>query len=72
MVFAICVSSFTAFGESLIVPRLSDDAKLLSESEADSLLEKLDEISKRQKVDVVIATVDTTEELSIEESADLL
>lgn len=71
MVIAICVSTFTVFGESLIAPRLSDGAKLLSDSEAGSLLEKLDEISKRQKVDVVIATVNGTEDLTIEEFADL-
>lgn len=71
MVIAICVSSFTVFGENLIAPRLSDGAKLLSDSEAGSLLEKLDEISERQKVDVAVATVKGTEDLTIEEFADL-
>lgn len=71
MVLAVCVSSFTVFGDVIVAPRLSDGANLLSESEASSLLEKLNEISDRQKVDVVVATVDTTEELSIEECADL-
>lgn len=41
------------------VPRLVDDADLLSDSEEASLLARLDEISSRQQFDVVIVTVDS-------------
>lgn len=39
--------------------RLVDDADLLSESEESSLLDLLNEISKRQQVDIVVVTVDS-------------
>lgn len=39
------------------IPRLTDDGDLLSSGEERELLEKLDEISLRQKFDVVIVTV---------------
>lgn len=41
------------------LPRLVDDADLLTNSEESELLELLDEISERQKVDVVVVTVDS-------------
>lgn len=40
-----------------VSPRLVDNADLLSASEEKSLLSKLDEISERQNIDVVIVTV---------------
>ena len=43
------------------LPRLVDDADLLTNSEESELLDLLDEISERQKVDVVVVTVDSLE-----------
>lgn len=40
-------------------PRLADFADILSESEENTLISKLDEISNRQQVDVAVLTVDT-------------
>lgn len=47
--------SRVAEGEQL--PRLTDDVGLLTQEEAAELLAKLDEISERQKFDVVVAVV---------------
>ncbi len=44
-----------------LLPRLVDNADLLSESEEIDLLAKLDEISERQRVDVAVATVNSLE-----------
>lgn len=41
--------------------RLLDAADLLTDSEEEALMEKLDEISERQQVDIVIVTVDSLE-----------
>lgn len=43
------------------LPRLVDNADILDDSEENSLLKKLDEISERQKFDVVVVTVDSLE-----------
>lgn len=50
--------------------RLMDMASLLSDEDVDSLTAKLDELSLRQKMDVVIATTDTLEGKSVVEYAD--
>lgn len=50
----IAIPSFAAEKSS----RLNDAANLLSESEKTDLLEKLDEISERQQLDVTVVTVD--------------
>ena len=50
--------------------RLMDMASLLSDADVDSLTAKLDELSLRQKMDVVIATTDTLEGKSVVEYAD--
>lgn len=50
--------------------RIADGAGLLSESEAAELSEKLDEISERQKLDVVIVTVDSLEGADVVAYAD--
>ena len=47
-------------GESRF-PRLVDGADLLTEREEGELLAKLDEISERQQLDVVVVTTDSTE-----------
>lgn len=44
------------------LPRLVDAAGLLTEEQVEKLTEKLDEISKRQNLDVIITTVDSLEE----------
>ena len=50
--------------------RLMDMASLLSDEDVNSLTAKLDELSLRQKMDVVIATTDTLEGKSVVEYAD--
>ena len=61
-VFPVC-----AAGDIL---RLADMADLLSDSEETDLMEKLDEVSERQEVDIVVVTVDSLEGESIMEYAD--
>lgn len=51
-------------------PRLVDDAALLSESEQSSLLARLDEISERQQLDVVVVTNNSLDERTVEQYAD--
>ena len=50
--------------------RLTDAAGLLSEEEAQNILTKLDEVSERQKFDIVILTVDSLEGATATEYAD--
>ena len=50
--------------------RLLDMASLLSDEDVNSLTARLDELSLRQKMDVVIATTNTLEGKSVAESAD--
>ena len=50
--------------------RLMDMASLLSDADVDSLTAKLDELSLRQKMDVVIVTTNTLEGKSVVEYAD--
>lgn len=64
LLMTVCV---TAAGN---VPRLVDDADILSDSEESTLLAKLDEISERQMVDVVICTVSSIGDTSVMDSAD--
>ena len=52
------------------MPRLVDNAELLTDDEFDNLLAKLDEVSERQNFDIVIATVNTLRGLSPTEFAD--
>lgn len=55
----LCVTaSFPAFAAGEM-PRLVDEANLLTDSGESELLAMLDEISERQKVDVVVAIVNT-------------
>ena len=48
--------------EERLLPRLVDDANLLSENEVNDLTMKLDEISERQNLDIVIITVNGLDE----------
>ena len=50
--------------------RLTDSAGILSEEEAQTILAKLDEVSERQKFDIVILTVDSLEGSTATEYAD--
>ena len=50
--------------------RVQDLADLMTDSEENELLDVLDEISIRQKMDVIVMTTDTLEGLTVEEFAD--
>jgi len=52
------------------VLRMVDSAELLTDAEETALRDKLDEISARQNMDVVIVTVDRTDERTVTEYAD--
>lgn len=52
--------------------RVLDMASLLTESEKSALIEKLDELSVRQSMDVIVATTDDLEGYSVTEYADML
>ena len=52
------------------MPRLVDEADLLSDSDEAYLLGKLDEISERQQMDIVVLTVNSLDGKSPEEYAD--
>lgn len=54
------------------VPRLIDEADLLSDSEETDLVLKLDEISERQQVDIAVITLNSLEGESAMEYADYL
>lgn len=61
--FALLLSVISAFPVLAAddMPRLVDMADLLSDSEETDLLGKLNEISERQQVDIVVVTVDSLE-----------
>lgn len=63
LVLCLCttVPAFAADGFADEYYRLSDDAGLLSESENENILNELDEISVRQKMDIVIVTSEDLE-----------
>lgn len=64
---AACALSVCAAGG---LPRLADMAGILSDSEWAELSEKLDEISERQQVDVVVVTAGSTDGKTAEAYAD--
>ena len=53
-----------------LLPRLTDEADLLTDEEEELLLKQLDEISERQNCDVVVAAVDGLDGKSAMEYAD--
>lgn len=63
------ISVFPTFAAGEL-PRLVDDADLLSDSEEAELLKKLNEISERQQMDVVVVTVNSLEGASVVDYAD--
>ncbi len=68
--FLLCaVLSLSVFATASL-PRLADEAGLLAESEASALRGKLNEISTRQNVDIVVVTVDSIGDATAESAAD--
>lgn len=66
-----CVPTFAKqIPSERLLPRLTDNLNLLSESGQSELLSKLDEISERQQLDVVITTTDDLGGYSTTEYAD--
>lgn len=59
LAFFLSVLLFLPVQAQSKLPRVTDQADVLSVEEENRLRDKLDEISKRQKVDVVAATVDS-------------
>lgn len=68
--FIVCISSIDTVCATSNHPRLVDEAELLSDSEKTELLYKLDEISERQQIDIVIVTVPSLNGASPMEYAD--
>jgi uncharacterized protein len=64
------VGVYAAPGVDYVVDRLYDGANLLTDTQESKLRAKLDEISEKYKVDVAIATVDGTDDMSIDEYDD--
>ena len=56
--------------EGRLLPRLVDDAGLLSKSDQSELLAKLDEISERRQLDVVVVTNNSLGDKTVEQYAD--
>lgn len=55
----LCMTAVIPAFAASDLPRVVDNAGLLTESEESALLSKLDEISKRQQADIVVVTADT-------------
>lgn len=60
----------TATTKGAMLPRVYDQADILTESEESSLLEKVNEISERHQCDVAILTMDTLDGTSAQSYAD--
>ena len=68
----LCLTaSIPAFATS-DMPRVMDNADLLTDSEERDLLCKLDEISERQQADIVVVTVDTLDGKTLVDYADAI
>ncbi len=67
LVASFCMS---VSADTRLQPRLVDYADILSDSEEAEITEKIDEISERQQFDVVIVTVNDTDNKSITAFAD--
>lgn len=73
--FILCVfTAIPAYAELTdlqeVLPRLVDEADLLSDAEESSLLSKLNEISVRHEMDIVVVTTNTLDGASAMEYAD--
>jgi len=73
-IIAICVialvPSFAISASAVNDLRLVDDADLLKDNEKEEIEERLDEISEKYEIDVVIVTVDSTDRKSPMDFAD--
>lgn len=69
LIVAVPTLAINVFAESAL-PRLVDDAELLTNSEETSLLDRIDEVSKDYKCDIVIVTVDSLGDKTSTEYAD--
>ncbi len=68
--FILCLAfSISAFAVDLEPSRLSDRADLLTEAEEKALLKRMNEVSEKYKVDIVIATFDSTGGTSVADFA---
>ena len=74
LVIGLCVSvpAFAAQTDGFAseYERVQDLADLLSDSEEAALLEKLDELCERQKMEIVVLTTDTLEGMTPRDYAD--
>lgn len=75
LLLLVSIMPLSAYGEAVTtdvrqLPRLVDSAGLLTEEQAEMLTEKLDEVSERQNLDVIIFTVDSLEGYTSTEYAD--
>lgn len=66
----LCVTAAVPAFAASDLPRLVDNADLLTDSEESALLQKLDEISERQQADIVVVTADTIDGKTPMEYAD--
>ena len=57
----LLITAIPAFAEETHDPRVVDNAELLTQQQITDLTEKVDEISERQQLDVVIVTTKSTE-----------
>ena len=69
LVLCLCMA-IPAIAAEEALPRVVDQADLLSKSEEAALLKQLDEISQRQKLDVVVVTADTLDGATPRDYAD--
>lgn len=60
ILFFVCIMSITSFATSTHPVRVVDNANILQSSERNALINRLDEISQRQNVDIVVVTVTST------------
>lgn len=70
IILIVCLMATLCLTAHAATPRLTDEADLLTAKEAEALEKKLDEISTRQGVDIVIVTVESTDGDDPEDFAD--
>ena len=70
LIFSVPAFAADTDGFASEYARVIDDAGLLTDSEADDLIAKLDEISERQQFDVVIVTADSLGGATVRDYAD--
>ncbi len=69
-VFVLFVSGAVIVNADDLYPRLTDEADVLTPAQEAEILEKLNEISSDEQVDIVICTVPSVGEYSVQEYAD--